>query len=159
MRDRRRLGSRLDSRLCTDAFKEYYEYSDVRENKKQHNPQTSFRPKRYGLSPFSRFSRSLFLPDKALTHEKKSSSLCSFVVHTASQKKKHTNTNVCHAPTTSLFLPGFHVGDDHHPQAEEITSDEDDLERRGRPRRRHGYVLFSSIPFFFYRDVVIHLSG
>ena len=111
------------------------------------------------LSPFSRFSRSLFLPDKALTHEKKSSSLCSFVVHTASQKKKHTNTNVCHAPTTSLFLPGFHVGDDHHPQAEEITSDEDDLERRGRPRRRHGYVLFSSIPFFFYRDVVIHLSG
>ena len=96
----------------------------------------------------SRFSRSLFLPDKALTHEKKSSSLCSFVVHTASQKKKHTNTNVCHAPTTSLFLPGFHVGDDHHPQAEEITSDEDDLERRGRPRRRHGYVLFSSIPFF-----------
>ena len=103
----------------------------------------------YGLSPFSRFSRSLFLPDKALTHEKKSSSLCSFVVHTASQKKKHTNTNVCHAPTTSLFLPGFHVGDDHHPQAEEITSDEDDLERRGRPRRRHGYVLFSSIPFFF----------
>ena len=91
--------------------------------------------------------------------KKKSSSLCSFVVHTASQKKKHTNTNVCHAPTTSLFLPGFHVGDDHHPQAEEITSDEDDLERRGRPRRRHGYVLFSSIPFFFYRDVVIHLSG
>lgn len=88
LRDRRRLGSRLDSRLCTDAFKEYYEYSDVRENKKQHNPQTSFRPKRYGLSPFSRFSRSLFLPDKALTREKKSSSLCSFVVHTASQKKE-----------------------------------------------------------------------
>ena len=95
-----------------------------------------------------------------LSRMKKKAPLCVLLWSTPPhKKKKHTNTNVCHAPTTSLFLPGFHVGDDHHPQAEEITSDEDDLERRGRPRRRHGYVLFSSIPFFFYRDVVIHLSG
>ena len=32
LRDRRRLGSRLDSRLCTDAFKEYYEYSERTKN-------------------------------------------------------------------------------------------------------------------------------
>ena len=84
--------------------------------------------------------------------KKKAAALCGLCgPHPSQQKKKHTtDNNVCHAPTTSLFLPGFHVGDDHHPQAEEITSDEDDLERWGRPRRRHGYVLFSSIPVLFY---------